>query len=54
MAALAKTSGCAVAQSPDSQVWPTTVRARSMKTLGIAWTMHCTRMQQATAGSITG
>ena len=54
MAALAKTCGWATDQSPDSQVLPTTVSARSMKTLGIAWTTHCTRMQQATAGSITG
>ena len=49
-----KICGCAVAQSPDSQVCPTTVSARSMKTFGIAWTTHWTRMQHATAGSMTG
>ena len=54
MAALAKTCGWALAQSPLSQYCPTTVRARSMKTLGMAWTTHCTRMHAATAGSITG
>ena len=54
IAAFLKTSGWAAAQSPLSQNSPTTVRQRSMKTLGVAWTTHCTRMQTATVGSITG
>ena len=54
MAALAKTWGWAAAQSPLSQNSPTTVRQRSMKMLGVAWTTHCTRMQTRTVGSITG
>ena len=54
MAAFLKTCGCAAAQSPLSQNSPTTVRQRSMKMLGVAWTTHWTRMQTATVGSMTG